>query len=57
MEKVVIDPSFRYNLARAAWEKAKKTYSLNRVLRQLKSVYERYQVTEQPGKEEAGQQE
>ncbi|MNW13036.1 hypothetical protein D3C71_2108790 [compost metagenome] len=42
----MIDPTFRYNLARAAWEKAKKTYSLNRVLRQLKSVYERYQVAE-----------
>ena len=57
LEKVVIDPRFRYNLARAAWEKAKKTYSLNRVLRQLKSVYERYQVTEQTDQAEAGQQE
>jgi glycosyltransferase involved in cell wall biosynthesis len=56
LEKVVIDPSFRYNLARAAWEKAKKTYSLNRVLRQLKSVYERYQVKEQKDQEEADHQ-
>ncbi|NEW08661.1 glycosyltransferase family 4 protein [Paenibacillus sp. SYP-B3998] len=44
LEKVIIDPTFRYNLARTAWEKAKKTYSLNRVLRQLKSVYESYQA-------------
>ncbi len=45
LEKVIIDPSFRYNLARTAWEKAKKTYSLNRVIHQLKTVYEGYKKT------------
>jgi glycosyltransferase involved in cell wall biosynthesis len=44
LEKVIIDPSFRYNLARSAWDKAKKTYSLNRIISQLRSVYERYQA-------------
>jgi glycosyltransferase involved in cell wall biosynthesis len=39
LEKVVTDPSFRYNLARAAWNKAKKVYSLQRVIAQLKQVY------------------
>ncbi|WP_274363621.1 glycosyltransferase family 4 protein [Paenibacillus thermotolerans] len=39
LEQVVIDPSFRYELSRAAWERAKRTYSLNRVIRQLKRVY------------------
>jgi glycosyltransferase involved in cell wall biosynthesis len=42
LEKVIIDPSFRYNLARAAREKAKKTYSLNRVIQQLKKIYLQY---------------
>jgi glycosyltransferase involved in cell wall biosynthesis len=42
LEKLVIDPSFRYNLARAAWEKAKKTYSMNRVIQQMTKVYEMY---------------
>jgi glycosyltransferase involved in cell wall biosynthesis len=42
LEKLIVDPSYRYNLARAAWNKAKKTYSLNRVVRQLKAVYEAY---------------
>ncbi|MCI3920940.1 glycosyltransferase family 4 protein [Paenibacillus sp. TRM 82003] len=39
LEQVVVDPSFRYELSRAAWEKAKSTYSLNRVIRQLKRLY------------------
>ncbi|WP_199619672.1 glycosyltransferase family 4 protein [Paenibacillus alkalitolerans] len=39
LEQVVVDPAFRYELSRAAWEKAKRTYSLNRVIRQLKRVY------------------
>jgi glycosyltransferase involved in cell wall biosynthesis len=43
LEKVIIDPDFRHALARTASEKAKKTYSLNRVIQQLKGVYERYQ--------------
>ncbi|SEB75255.1 glycosyltransferase family 4 protein [Paenibacillus sp. GP183] len=44
LEKVIIDPDFRHVLARSASEKAKNTYSLNRVIQQLKSVYERFQV-------------
>ncbi|WP_068773737.1 glycosyltransferase family 4 protein [Paenibacillus sp. FJAT-26967] len=43
LEKVVVDPSYRYQLARAASDKARKSYSLNRVMRQLRSVYERYE--------------
>jgi glycosyltransferase involved in cell wall biosynthesis len=42
LEKLIVDPSFRYNLARAAWEKAKKTYSMNRVIQQMTKVYEVY---------------
>jgi glycosyltransferase involved in cell wall biosynthesis len=42
LEKLILDPSYRYHLARAAGEKAKKTYSLNRVIHQLKAVYESY---------------
>jgi glycosyltransferase involved in cell wall biosynthesis len=40
LEKMIIDPVFRYNLARAAREKAKKTYSLNRVIQQMKQMYD-----------------
>ncbi|RIX59410.1 glycosyltransferase family 1 protein [Paenibacillus nanensis] len=39
LEKVVADPTYRYNLARAGWDKAKKVYSLQRVISQLKKVY------------------
>ncbi|CAM4197712.1 glycosyltransferase family 4 protein [Paenibacillus alkaliterrae] len=39
LEKVVTDPAYRYNLARAGWDKAKKVYSLSRVISQLKKVY------------------
>lgn len=39
MEKTVVDPSYRYELARAAWDKAKRVYSLTRVVSQLKEVY------------------
>lgn len=39
LEKVVSDPTYRYNLARAGWDKAKKVYSLQRVIAQLKKVY------------------
>lgn len=42
LEKLIIDPSFRYQLARSAWEKAKKNYSLTRVIQQLTKVYESY---------------
>lgn len=40
LEKLIIDPDFRYQLARAAAEKAKKNYSMNTVIQQLKSIYE-----------------
>ncbi|QHW34266.1 glycosyltransferase family 4 protein [Paenibacillus rhizovicinus] len=39
LEKVVSDQDYRYNMARAAWNKAKKVYSLQRVIAQLKQVY------------------
>ncbi|MBB3153050.1 glycosyltransferase involved in cell wall biosynthesis [Paenibacillus endophyticus] len=39
LEKVVTDPAYRYHLARAGSEKAKKVYSLSRVISQLKKVY------------------
>ncbi|MFC4809099.1 glycosyltransferase family 4 protein [Paenibacillus sp. GCM10023250] len=39
LEKVVSDQDYRYNMARAAWSKAKKVYSLQRVIAQLKQVY------------------
>jgi glycosyltransferase involved in cell wall biosynthesis len=39
LEQTIVDPAFRYELSRAAWERAKRTYSLNRVIRQLKRVY------------------
>ncbi|SFD56200.1 Glycosyltransferase involved in cell wall bisynthesis [Paenibacillus catalpae] len=39
LEKLVTDPSYRYNLARAGWDKAKKVYSLQRVISQMKRVY------------------
>jgi len=46
LEQLVADPSFRYNLARAAWDKAKKAYSLTRVISQLKQVYLTHARTE-----------
>ncbi len=39
LEKLVTDPDYRYNMAREAWNKAKKVYSLQRVIAQLKKVY------------------
>ncbi|MCR8643915.1 glycosyltransferase family 4 protein [Paenibacillus sp. N1-5-1-14] len=42
LEKLIADPAFRYEMARAASEKARKTYGLSRVIRQLRSVYEKY---------------
>lgn len=39
LETVIIDPDYRYQLARAASDKAKKDYSLERVIAQLKKVY------------------
>jgi glycosyltransferase involved in cell wall biosynthesis len=39
LDTVISDPHFRYEMARAAWNKAKKTYSLNRVIGELKRIY------------------
>lgn len=39
LETVINDPHFRYEMARAGWNKAVKTYSLNRVIGQLKRIY------------------
>ncbi|MFC4777263.1 glycosyltransferase family 4 protein [Paenibacillus sp. GCM10023252] len=40
LEKVVTDPTYRYQLARSGWDKAKKVYSLTRVISELKKVYQ-----------------
>lgn len=42
VEKLILDPALREKLAHAAWEKARKTYALSRVARQLQSVYDTY---------------
>ncbi|QJD81889.1 glycosyltransferase family 4 protein [Cohnella herbarum] len=42
LETVINDPHFRYEMARAGWNKAKKTYSLNRVISELKRIYVSY---------------
>lgn len=42
LEKVMSDPTYRYQLSRAGWEKAKKSYSLTRVVNQLKKIYLQY---------------
>ncbi|WP_217593867.1 glycosyltransferase family 4 protein [Cohnella sp. GbtcB17] len=39
IDKLILDPHYRYELARAAWNKAKKTYSLSRVIQELKKIY------------------
>ncbi|HIW31633.1 MAG TPA: glycosyltransferase family 4 protein [Candidatus Paenibacillus intestinavium] len=39
LETVIIDPDYRYLLARAASDKAKRDYSLQRVIAQLNKVY------------------
>jgi glycosyltransferase involved in cell wall biosynthesis len=39
LDAVISDPHYRYEMARAAWNKAKKTYSLNRVIGELKRIY------------------
>lgn len=46
LEKLITDPALRYNLARAAREKAKQTYSLNRVIRQMKKMYLQFSEAE-----------
>lgn len=42
LEKVINDPHYRYEMAREGWNKAKKTYSLNRVISELKRIYTSY---------------
>ncbi len=39
LEKVITDPSYRYELARTGWEKAKNHYSLGHVVNELKKLY------------------
>ncbi|MNI77941.1 hypothetical protein D3C73_1342760 [compost metagenome] len=39
LEKVIMDPDYRYQLARSGSEKAKAQYSLNRVVHELKKLY------------------
>ncbi|MCU6709534.1 glycosyltransferase family 4 protein [Paenibacillus sp. J5C_2022] len=46
LEKLVSDPHFRYNLARDAWNKAKKDYSIRRVITQLKKEYSAFKPAE-----------
>jgi glycosyltransferase involved in cell wall biosynthesis len=42
LEKVIGDPMYRYQLARVALEKALNTYSMSRVVQQLRGVYRMY---------------
>ena len=44
LETVINDPHFRYEMARAGWNKAVKTYSLNRVIGQLKRIYTSFEA-------------
>ena len=39
LETVISDPQYRYEMARSAWNRAKKLYSLNRVISELKRIY------------------
>ncbi|MBJ8193453.1 glycosyl transferase, partial [Bacillus cereus] len=39
LEKMMGDPVYRYQLSRAGWEKAKKSYSLTRGVNELKNIY------------------
>ncbi|MDF2936716.1 MAG: glycosyltransferase family 4 protein [Paenibacillaceae bacterium] len=52
LETLIEDPGYRYELARAAWEKAKKSYSLTRVIQQLAAVYRSFGATAAGGTEE-----
>ncbi|MBB6674342.1 glycosyltransferase family 4 protein [Cohnella nanjingensis] len=49
LDQLIIDPHYRYELARAAMNKAKKTYSLNRVINELKKIYVAMGPAEAPG--------
>jgi glycosyltransferase involved in cell wall biosynthesis len=46
LEKVIGDPTYRYNLSRVAWDKAKNAYSMSRIVQQLKNVYRSYRKEE-----------
>ena len=39
LEQMFIDPDYRYELARSAYDRAKKMYSLTRVISELKKIY------------------
>lgn len=43
VERVIVDTELRYKLAEAAYDKAIKTYSLTRVIKQLKAIYLQYE--------------
>ena len=43
LEELILDPDYRYTLARAASEQAKTKYSLNRAVYDLKKLYLEYQ--------------
>lgn len=42
LERMIVEPALRAKLSKAAREKAKKTYSLNRVIQQMKMMYASY---------------
>lgn len=42
LEKVIVDPAYRYELARNGSDHAKNHYSLNRVVHELKKIYLQY---------------
>nr|WP_245339256.1 glycosyltransferase family 4 protein [Paenibacillus shirakamiensis] len=42
LEKVIVDPSYRYALARMGWDKAKSQYSIARSVHELKKLYLQY---------------
>lgn len=58
LEQLIVDPSYRYELARSAREKAKRSYSLSRVITELTKVYRSFQpegsgeLPGEPGAEE-----
>ncbi len=52
LETVIADPQYRYEMARAAWNKAKKSYSLNRVIGQLKQIYLSFTGSEEQAEHE-----
>jgi glycosyltransferase involved in cell wall biosynthesis len=39
LEQLILDPDYRYGMARSAYERAKKMYSLTRVISELKKIY------------------